>query len=639
MLYFWEKSITPKMMKRLLLLLLFPVIVYSQPSGTQSFILDISRVVNDQVKVVVDASQMHFGESPVVNFHFPATIPGTYATLDYGRFIHKFRAYDSTGVTLKVRKDQNTFTIDGVPSKLEYWVSDTYDARIWRNKVFEPAGTNIQEGQNFLINASGFFGFFDGAEELPVQLEVRKDPMHYGVSALDSYIYGNTQNFHARNYHTFLDSPILFSQPDTTSFRLANAKVTLGVFTESGRELSQGIYDEVHTSMRAIEQFLGGTFPVDHYAFLFYIKDYSEFKEMVEGTNFSVGKGFKLIREMWGQGFGALEHGNSSVYFLPDFGNDLVLKEMADVCIHEFFHILTPLNLHSEEIGQFNYIHPKMSQHLWLYEGITEYFAGISQVKGGVISPSEYLGLLRGKIKSATQFPHTEMSFTEMSSGVLEQPWKKQYPQVYQRGALLGALLDIRIMELTGGQKTLRDVVLALSQKYGADQSFKDEEFIDIFVAEVHPDLQAFFDAYITGRQDLPVESYLSKVGVEYSANYRGPVLQDPLIWGGVKVKSKGGILQSIQPSKYKVVQRVGESNPLKLQPGDVVLSYEKALFDTQVPLKEGESFRLNVVRSGQLLKVPYPVHYQMGQKKDYIRFDPNADQGALRLREKWLSN
>ena len=123
---------------------------------------------------------------------------------------------------------------------------------------------------------------------------------------------------------------------------------------------------------------------------------------------------------MSGQGFGALEHGNSSVYYLPDFGNDMVLDQMADVCIHEFFHILTPLGLHSEEIGNFNYIDPQMSKHLWLYEGITEYFAGISQVKGGVITRDEYIrSVLRQKIVTADRYPTDKMPFTEMSENVL----------------------------------------------------------------------------------------------------------------------------------------------------------------------------------------------------------------------------
>ena len=94
-----------------------------------------------------------------------------------------------------------------------------------------------------------------------------------------------------------------------------------------------------------------------------------------------------------------------------------------------------------------------MSKHLWLYEGITEYFAGISQVKGGVIKRDEYVtSVLRQKIVAADRYPTDKMPFTEMSENVLHKPYKKQYMQVYQRGALMGALLypDNRINQ--GGE-------------------------------------------------------------------------------------------------------------------------------------------------------------------------------------------
>jgi predicted metalloprotease with PDZ domain len=50
-----------------------------------------------------------------------------------------------------------------------------------------------------------------------------------------------------------------------------------------------------------------------------------------------------------------------------------LVKSMMDVVSHEFFHIVTPLSIHSKEIQYFDY-NPKMSEHLWMYEGVTEYF-------------------------------------------------------------------------------------------------------------------------------------------------------------------------------------------------------------------------------------------------------------------------
>jgi predicted metalloprotease with PDZ domain len=618
-----------------LALLCLPLLSFGQKTGAHSYQIDLTTVKNDQVKVTVDATAAGLGEAPnnIYTFHFPATIPGTYATLDYGRFIHEFLAFDADGNVLKVKKSKNSFRIYGKPVRLEYWADDTFDSKIRKNKVFEPAGTNNQERRNFLLNHAGYFGFFEGQEELPVTLELLKSPTLYGISAMESYTYGNTQVYNARNYHHFLDCPVMVSKPDTTSFKLGGAKVTISVFTENGRELSDEIYGAVETSMKAIEEFLDGDLPVDNYAFIFYIKDYTEFEGLFNGSEFSLGLILKAVRELSGKGFGALEHGNSSVYYLPDFGGNSVLEDMADVCIHEFFHILTPLGLHSEEIGNFDYIDPKMSEHLWLYEGITEYFAGISQVKGGVISKDEYVrSMLREKLVTSAKFPNHKMSFTEMSENVLEKPYKKQYLQVYQRGAVLGALLDIRIMELTEGKVNLRDVILALRDRYGAQKSFKDEEIIAEFVGLVHPDLQDFFDRYITGNEDLPLKEYLSKVGIDYDRSYVGPVAAHPLRDNDVKTRRLRG-------SNYMLVKKVGKKEQLGLQSEDRFALVDAMLETPYGPIEEGTVIPLQVIRNEKELEIPYTVRYMEGAKGHFIRFQRKATPQAQKLQNLWLGD
>ena len=624
------------MKTRFLFLTLFlSTFTFAQKTGSHTYKIDLTNVVDDRVKVTVDASMTNLGETfdGIYRFNFPATIPGTYATLDYGRFIHDFTAYDAAGNTLKVSKKKNTYTIKGKPAKLEYWAEDSFDAKIRKNKVFEPAGTNNQERRNFLLNAAGYFGFFEGLEDLPVSLEVNKSPSLYGLSAMESYTYGNTQNFYARDYHHFLDCPVMVSKPDTTSFMLGGAKVTIGVFTENGRELSRDIYKQVETSMKAIEAFLQGDLPVDNYAFIFYIKDHTEFEGLFNGTEVKLGTIIKAIRKLAGKGFGALEHGNSSVYYLPDFGGTTVLDGMADVCIHEFFHILTPLGLHSEEIGNFNYIEPKMSKHLWLYEGITEYFAGISQVKGGVITKDEYLTkVLKGKIRSAARYPTEKMSFTEMSENVLDKPYKKQYGQVYQRGALMGALLDIRIMELTGGQKDLHDIILTLRDKYGPNESFNDDEIIEEFVSLVHPDLQQFFDDYVTGREQLPVKEYLAKVGVDYDRRFEGELIAHPVNDNDVK-RSRLIVGQQM------TIKKVGKDDFVGFQKGDKVSILDDKLFDGPEALEPGETIELTVMRDGKEIKLPYTVRTVEGTKSHYLREAKEMTTEQARLRELWFNN
>ena len=86
-----------------------------------------------------------------------------------------------------------------------------------------------------------------------------------------------------------------------------------------------------------------------------------------------------------------------------DMDPKLLGQNVRDFAAHEFFHIITPLSIHSEEIGNFDYSDPKMSKHLWLYEGVTEYFAGHVQVRQGLMKLDDYIDVIHGKIEGGQQ--------------------------------------------------------------------------------------------------------------------------------------------------------------------------------------------------------------------------------------------
>lgn len=120
------------------------------------------------------------------------------------------------------------------------------------------------------------------------------------------------------------------------------------------------------------------------------------------------------------KGFGALEHHTSTVVVLPEtMPLENLNKTMTDVVSHEFFHILTPLNVHSREIHYFDYNDPEMSQHLWMYEGVTEYFANLFQVNQGLIDNQDFYDRMSSKIETAKNF-NDSIPFTVMSEKYLK---------------------------------------------------------------------------------------------------------------------------------------------------------------------------------------------------------------------------
>lgn len=137
-------------------------------------------------------------------------------------------------------------------------------------------------------------------------------------------------------------------------------------------------------------------------------------------------------------------------------------QTIRDIAAHEFFHILTPLNIHSEQIHDFDYIQPEMSKHLWLYEGVTEYAAGHMQVKYGLMDLPTYLDVLRSKMANASSYQDL-LPFTQMSEEVLEK-YQDQYGNVYEKGALIGLCLDIALLKHSGGKYNLQQLMRDLAK-------------------------------------------------------------------------------------------------------------------------------------------------------------------------------
>jgi predicted metalloprotease with PDZ domain len=218
------------------------------------------------------------------------------------------------------------------------------------------------------------------------------------------------------------------------------------------------------------------------------------------------------------KGFGALEHPTATTVVLPEMMplNELQ-KSMIDVVSHEFFHIVTPLTIHSNEIQYFDYNAPKMSQHLWMYEGVTEYFANLVQVRDTLLSVAQFVSAMKQKLNESDMYKN--MSMTDMSKSVLTTEGQEQYLSVYSKGALIAFCLDIKMQELSGGKNSLRDVMMNLAKMYGPLKPFKDADLINNIVSFSDPSIRQFYEKYVIGKEDIPYGDYFAKLGINYEEN------------------------------------------------------------------------------------------------------------------------
>ena len=227
---------------------------------------------------------------------------------------------------------------------------------------------------------------------------------------------------------------------------------------------------------------------------------------------------------------------------------------IRDVASHEFFHILTPLNLHSEQIHYFDYHNPGMSRHWWLYEGATEYTSALVQVRAGIMEPDVFLDWIAEKIRGAALYGDN-LSFTELSLNCLGKT-KAQYGNVYQKGALLSLRLDLWLRQMDP-KFGFPELMQEFMQRYGVDRPFVDSTLISEILT-MHPGgtLSAFFSQHIEGNEPFGVyttaglpangahlKAALALAGISYQNNdtllcFDPGFLPEELGWNGREQKA-----------------------------------------------------------------------------------------------------
>jgi len=632
---------------RISVLLVLTILVVQIAGHSQSktkqylYNVDLTNVVDDRLFVELTAPAV---TTDVITFFLPKIIPGTYAIEDYGRYVSNFSAFDKKGKLLEVEKTgTNSWKIKNSTKlfKITYWIDDTFDTDKGEPKIFEPAGTNI-ETNNILINNGGVFGYFEGMKNIPFVFNIIRDKDFYGSTGLIATQTGGTvaklekeklessnkrvDGYRTENYDQLVDSPIMYAKADTAIIRVGNTEVLIGSYSPNKKITAKEIASNVREILMAQKEFLGGNLPVDKYAFIFYWTE-------------------KPVTS-----YGALEHSYSSLYFMPELTIEETRAQLRDFAAHEFFHIVTPLTIHSEEIHQFDFNSPKMSKHLWLYEGVTEYFAGLVQVKYGLQTPKDYLDDMQKKLILADRFLD-DVPFTDISQYTLDK-YEDQYLNVYLKGALIGLCLDVKLLSLSKGKYGLQNLVSDLSKRYGKAKPFKDDELFEQITALTYPEIGEFFKKYVSGPEKLPLPEILETVGISYAAQSTSSEFTTGLETKAMTIlEIEGKPMFQIKDSTLLNDQ----GKALKLAPGDIILKINgelvppigpdiQSFFDKlKVNMKEGETLSFTVIRKDannelKEINLQAPIKKLLREKKHSLEVKSNATPEQVELRNTWLS-
>lgn len=421
-------------------------------------------------------------------FQFPATAPGTYDIHDIGRFVTAFKAFDDQHRELSVTHPNTNQWVLSDPSNthmIEFEVEETFDTPVTENSIYRMAGTSI-ENDHTLLNTFDVLGYPTGLKERDFYLNLDY-PSAWSVGT--SLLKDENGFYYSTDYDKLVDNPLLMGEITTASTTVDDATISIHVYSKNNLIKAPQILNDIQQVLQDASAFLKGL-PVDRYSFLFF------FAEPLPGG-------------------GALEHSYSSVYTLTEqnytvnYGNFL-----RSIAAHEFFHIVTPLNIHSEIIGNFNFAEPTASEHLWLYEGVTEWASDMMQYRNQHMNLTDLLAEYSEKktISNDYNLSLREMSLTCYGDGGAE------FFNVYNKGSLVATLLDIRLLELSGGTKGLREVILELIETYGPDNAFSEATFFEDLTSMTYPEIEDFINRYIEGTDPLPLAEYFDKIGIIYNS-------------------------------------------------------------------------------------------------------------------------
>lgn len=585
--------------------------------------IDLVNVKDDKVQVTILPPTL---TSETTTFHIPKIVPGTYSEDNYGRFIENVKAFDKKGNPLKVAKiDENSYTISEATklAKVTYWVNDSFDTESGEGfgegeDIFSPAGTNIKAGENFVINTHGFVGYFDDKKEVPYALEIKHPATLWGAtSMIDANASNEIDVFNTSRYAELVDHPIMYSKPDYTEFNVEGMDIIISVYSPKGKYKAADITPETEKFMRAQKKFLGKFNANKKYTVLLYLSD---------------------VMAKDAKGFGALEHTTSTTVVMPEMMPLEALKEqLKDVVSHEFFHIVTPLSVHSREIHYFDYNNPKMSEHLWMYEGITEYFANLFQVNQGLITEDDFYKRMAGKIEQANSM-NDKMSFTKMSKNVLNPPYKEQYLNVYQKGALIAMCIDIQMRELSNGKRGILSLMQDLSNEFGSNKPFNDEELFPTITKLTYPEIGAFLNKYVAGETPIPYDEYFAKMGVKNTKVQipGNPFLKDqrkPYITVDQSTKEIKALADVSENIFMTTLGIKGDDHILAINGTDYNLDNIYDLIMSSESWKDGDEMTVKIRRAGKEQVLKGKVVLPKEEKDGFIAVDKSKEA----LKNAWL--
>jgi predicted metalloprotease with PDZ domain len=273
--------------------------------------------------------------------------------------------------------------------------------------------------------------------------------------------------------------------------------------------------------------------------------------------------------------------------------NSLSLGELT---AHEFFHLWNVKRVRPKDLEPVDYTKENYTTALWFSEGVTTTAANFILLRAGLLNEDRYLRGLAAEIGELERRPaHLTQSAEESSLDT----WLDKYSyyhlptrsiSYYNKGNLLGVVLDLQVREATNGLASLRDVFWLMNQNAQKGQFFSGSEGVRQAAESIsHTDLGAFFQKYVAGTEEIPWDDFFRTVGLRVVMN--------------INMVADAGFAASRNFDASPVVAQVtpgSEAERAGLEVGDVILEINGKVattdFDQRLAeMRPGDKLHLRV--------------------------------------------
>jgi predicted metalloprotease with PDZ domain len=550
------------------------------------------------------------GGASTVELMMAVWTPGSYMVREYSRHVEAVTATNPEGRTLAVEKtDKNRWRVATGGAR-----SVTVKYRIYAREM--TVRTNWVEADFAMLNgAPTFLTLADGrARPHEVILEPARG-WRVSMTGLPE-MGGGSHRYRAADFDTLVDSPIIIGNPAVHEFSVGGKRHYLvnvgegGVF--DGARAARDLEAIVAEHLR-----MWGSLPYDRYVFM------------------------NVLASVPGQiPGGGLEHKNSTLLMAGRWATRTRQSYLAwlELASHEFFHAWNIKRLRPVELGPFNYEEEVFTRSLWVAEGITDYYAELLVHRAGLSSQAEYLDALSNKIEELQMTPGRAVQPIDQASF---DAWIKYYRpdensgntsiSYYTKGAVIGFLLDARIRKLSGGTKSLDEVMRAAYQKFSGERGYTPEEFRAVAEQVAGQSLASFWASAVEGTAELEYGEALETLGLRFR-----PGTPSTRAWLGITTRNDNGRL---------VVSSVRRDSPAiaaGLNVDDEILAIDEfRVRADQLNLrldqyKAGDKVALLVARRDQLLRLDLEFGIEPARQWR-IEVNPAAADTTQQQRARWL--